>query len=218
MKRDLEHITIPGEHEARDRAWRIARTAFVEREHVQRRPRTWRIALGAGIATAALLAVLSPPGRAVLDNIREAVGVEHAQPALFSLPARGRLLVASDAGIWVVQQDGSKRLLGRYQEASWSPFGRFVIAARENELAALEPDGTIRWTLARRDVSAPRWAGTNADTRIAYVDRTGIRIVAGDGTGDRLLVRGGSGPLGWRPGPRFVLAYATSGGVRVIDA
>src|SRR3954465_4352500 len=124
MRRALEHIAIPGEHEARERAWPIAHAAFLEREHAQRRPRTLRIALGAGVATAALLGILSPPGRAVLDNIREAVGVEHAQPALFSLPARGRLLVASDAGIWVVQQDGSKRLLGRYQEASWSPFGR----------------------------------------------------------------------------------------------
>ena len=87
-----------------------------------------------------------------------------------------------------MQQDGSKRLLGQYREASWSPFGRFVVAARENELAALEPDGDVRWTLARPGVRFPRWTGTETDTRIAYVDRTGIRVVAGDGTGDRLLV------------------------------
>jgi hypothetical protein len=218
VKRDLERIAIPGEHEARERAWRVAEAAFVEREGVERRPRRWRIALSIGVATAAVLAVVSPPGRAVLDDIRAVVGVERAEPALFSLPAKGRLLVASDAGIWVVQHDGSKRLLGRYREASWSPFGRFVVVARENELAALEPDGNIRWTLARRNVSSPRWTGTAADTRIAYVDRTGIRVVAGDGTGDRLLVRAGGGPLAWRPGPRFVLAYSAPGGVRVVDA
>ena len=115
----------------------------------------WRPAIVVVAVVAALAAVLSPPGRAVLDEIRDAVGVEHPQPALFSLPAPGRLLVASDAGIWVVQQDGSKRLLGPYREASWSPFGRFVVAARENELAALEPDGSVRWTLAASGCSLP---------------------------------------------------------------
>jgi hypothetical protein len=218
VKRDLEHIAIPGEHEARERAWQVAKAAFVEREGVERRPRIWRIALSVGVATVAVLAFVSPPGRAVLEDIRAVVGVERAEPALFSLPAKGRLLVASDAGIWVVQHDGSKRLLGPYREGSWSPFGRFVVVARENELAALEPDGNVRWTLARPNVSSPRWTGSDADTRIAYVDRTGIRVVAGDGTGDRLLVRAGSGPLAWRPGPRFVLAYSAPGRVRVVDA
>ncbi len=217
MKRDLERIAVPGEHEARERAWRVAEAAFAERESVEGRPRLWRLAIGVAVATAAILAVLSTPGRAVLDDIRAVVGVERAQPALFSLPTKGRLLVTSDAGIWVVQQDGSKRLLGRYREGSWSPLGRFLVVARENELAALEPDGKVRWTLARRNVSSPRWTGTDIDTRIAYVDRAGIRVVAGDGTGDRLLVRGGRGPLAWRPGPGFVLAYSTPGTVRVMD-
>jgi hypothetical protein len=164
-------------------------------------------------------AALSPPGQAVLDEVREVVGVERAQPALFSLPARGRLLLASDAGVWAVQQDGSKRLLGPYREANWSPFGRFVVVARDNELAALEPDGDVRWTLARRGVRSPRWAGSETDTRIAYVDRTGIRVVAGDGLGDRLLVAGARGPLAWRPGPGFELAYADRRGrVVLLDA
>src|SRR5919108_369433 len=52
-------------------------------------------------------------------ELHETVGIEHAQPALFSLPSPGRLLVASDAGVWVVREDGSKRLLGPYREASW---------------------------------------------------------------------------------------------------
>ena len=37
-------------------------------------------------------------------------------PALFSLPAPGRLLVSADSGVWVVDQDGSRRLLGDYRE------------------------------------------------------------------------------------------------------
>ena len=159
MKSELERVEIPGEHEARERTWSVAATAFSERQPVERDRRMLKPAVAIAFAVAALAAVLSPPGRAVLDEIREVVGVERAQPALFSLPAPGRLLVSSDAGVWVVQQDGSKRLLGDYREASWSPFGRFVVAARENELAALEPDGDVRWTLARPGVRSPRWGG-----------------------------------------------------------
>jgi hypothetical protein len=219
VKHELQRIEIPGEHEARERTWVVVESAFAERQPVPRSSHWPRVAAIAVALAALLAAVASPPGQAVLDEIREVVGVERAQPALFSLPAPGRLLVASDAGVWVVQGDGSKRLLGDYREASWSPFGRFVVAARENELAALEPDGHVRWTLARRDVRFPRWTGSETDTRIAYADRTGIRIVPGDGSGDRLLVPGAGGPLAWRPGAAFQLAYADRRGrVVLIDA
>ncbi len=218
MKRELERIEIPGENEARARSWTILEAAFPEREPVEHRRRMLRPVVVVAVAAALLAAVLSPPGRAVLGEIRETVGVERAQPALFSLPAPGRLLVASDAGVWVVQEDGSKRLLGPYREASWSPFGRFVVATRENELAALEPDGDVRWTLARPGVRSPRWTGTDTDTRIAYVDRTGLRVVAGDGTGDRLLASArpptclGPGPFTSRPrNSGLVLADADTG-------
>jgi hypothetical protein len=110
----------------------------------------------------------------------------------------------------VVEQDGSKRLLGDYREASWSPLGRFVVAAKENELAALERDGDVRWTLARPGVRSPRWTGTDVDTRIAYIDRTGLRVVAGDGTDDRLLVPGFRGMIAWKPGRPFTLAYVST--------
>jgi hypothetical protein len=217
MKRELERIEIPGEHESRERAWALAQSAFAHRSPVERHPRYVAVAVAVGVVLAVVSAGFSSPGKAVLDQIREAVGVENAAPALFSLPSPGRLLVHSDRGIWVVQQDGSRRLLGRYREASWSPFGRYVVAARANELAALEPDGTVRWTLARPGVSSPRWTGTQTDTRIAYVDRSGIRVVAGDGTGDRLLVRGAQGPLAWQPGSRRVLAEIAGPEVRVQD-
>lgn len=217
MKRDLERVEIPEEHGARERAWKVLQSAFADREPVEHRPNRLRPALAFAAALAVVAAALSPPGRAVIDEIREAVGVKRAQPALFSLPAPGKLLVASDEGVWVVQQDGSKRLLGDYREASWSPYGRFVVAARANELAALEPDGDVRWTLARPGVRSPRWTGTEADTRIAYIDRTGLRVIAGDGSGDRLLARGASGPLAWQPGGDFVLAYVASRDIVVFD-
>ena len=216
MRRELERIEIPGEHGARARTWSVVARAFHERPPTRQRAEWPRLAAVAIALAALAAAALSSPGRAVLDEVREVVGVERAQPALFSLPAEGRLLVASDAGVWVVQQDGSKRLLGSYREASWSPFGRFVVAARENELAALEPDGDVRWTLARPGVRFAVWTGSETDTRIAYVDRTGVRVVAGDGTGDRLVARGGGGPLRWRPGRRFELVYVDAQGRTVV--
>jgi hypothetical protein len=220
MRRELERIDIPGEHEARGRAWSVVSGAFAEREPTPPEHHRLRLAVVIAIVAALLAAALSPPGRAVLDEIREAVGVEHAQPALFSLPAEGRLLVASDPGVWVVDEDGSKRLLGDYRDATWSPFGRFVGATRANELAALEPGGDVRWTLARHGVSFPRWSGTDIDTRIAYLVGRRPRVVAGDGTADESLCSTSSrrAAAAWRPGAGFVIAVlAPSGAVRVLD-
>jgi hypothetical protein len=210
VRRELESVSIRGEAEARERARAVVLSAFAEREPVPRRSQWPRVAAVA-VALAALGAVvLSSPGRAVLHELREVVGVKRAQPALFSLPAPGRLLVSSDAGVWVVERDGSKRLLGDYREASWSPFGRYVVAAKENELAALERDGDVRWTLARRGVISPRWTGTDVDTRIAYLTSGALHIVAGDGTGDvdltGLHAAGRIAPA-WRPGRGFVLGF-----------
>jgi hypothetical protein len=83
-----------------------------------------------------------------------------------------------------------------------------VVAAKRNELAALEPGGDVRWTLARRDVRFPRWTGTDVDTRIAYLSGAALRVVAGDGRDDRPLVRAVR-PVApaWRPGGGFVVTY-----------
>jgi hypothetical protein len=214
----LERVDVPGAEAARERARAVVLASFTQREPVsevrRRRPFVLVLAL---VGAAVVLAAASPPGRAVIDRVREVVGVERAQTALFSLPAPGRLLVVSDGGLWVVQPDGSRRRLGAYRAASWSPFGRFVVATRANELAALEPDGDVRWTLARPAATDAAWAGTRSDTRIAYADRSGIRLVAGDGTGDRLLIPAASGPVAWRPGGSGQLAFVSAGGVRVVD-
>jgi hypothetical protein len=217
VREALEQIAVPGDDGARDRAHAVVRAAFDVREPVPRHRRPGLVAIAAAAVAALALAVASPPGRAVVDRMREIVGVEHAQPALFSLPGGGRLLVTEGDGVWVVDANGKKRLLDGYDEASWSPFGRFVVATRANELAALEPEGDVRWTLARPGVRSPVWSGSPTDTRIAYLDRTGIRVVAGDGTGDRLLAPAESGPLAWRPGPGHVLAYASASEIRIQD-
>jgi hypothetical protein len=206
-----------------DRAWEVVRRAFEEHVPTPRRDRSRSVAALALIAAVAVAAAAaSPPGRAVLDTIREKVGVENAAPALFSLPAPGRLLVVSAEGPWIVQADGAKRRLGDWHDASWSPFGRFVVASSTNELAALEPDGDVHWTLARPQIAVPRWGGSRADTRIAYLTRARLHVVAGDGTGDADRT-GGAGAArvapAWRPGATHVLAYVSSpGGVEFVDA
>lgn len=212
MRRELERIEVPGEHEAHERSWQVVRAAFGERESAPRR-RSWKPFAAVAVALVAVAGLLSPPGRAVLDDIREVVGVENAQPALFSLPTGGRLLVGADSGAWVVDRDGSKRLLGRYADASWSPFGRYVVASRRNGLVALEPDGDIRWTLARAAVGAPSWGGSRTDTRIAYLSGTTLRVVAGDGDGDRLVATGAARvtPV-WLPRAPHALTYAARDG------
>jgi hypothetical protein len=210
VRNELERIEIPNEHEARERTRDVVLAAFRDREPA-RRPRSWKPLVALAVVAAAVAGLLSPPGRAVLDEIREVVGVEHAQPALFSLPTGGRLLVTGDSGAWVVERDGSKRRLGAYGDASWSPFGRFVAVSRRNELAALEPDGDVRWSLARPATTSPRWTGSANDTRIAYVTDSRLHVVAGDGSRD---VDAGGGPApaagvapAWRPGRSFELSY-----------
>lgn len=216
MKAALERVLIPDAELARERARFVALAAFAQREPMPPRRRGPQMALGVAIAAAIGLAALSPPGRAVVDRVREVVGVERAQPALFSLPTSGRLLVASDPGVWVVEQDGSKRLLPGYREASWSPFGRFIVATGMNELAALEPDGDLLWTLARPEVRSPRWTGTATDTRIAYISAGSLHVVGGDGRGDAELDPDvqAVAPT-WRPGEGFVVTYVDGRGAVV---
>ena len=211
LRRALLSAPVPDEAEAAERTLATVRAAFKEREPVARPVRHVRPLLAFAVAAALVAAALTPPGRAIVDEMREAfVGVKEAKPALFSVRGGGRLLVESDSGPWVVNSDGSKRLLGPYREASWSPFGRFVVVARGDELAALEPDGNVRWKLSRPNVRFPRWGGSRNDTRIAYLTGGHLHVVAGDGTGDvdagGLPTAARVGPA-WRPGSRHVVSY-----------
>jgi hypothetical protein len=219
VMRELSRFRAPGEAEAQERGWRVVQAAYAEPRPGRSRRIPRRAALVLAVLAAAAALALTSPGQAVLDSVREAIGVEHAQPALFSLPAPGSLLVtASPGGAWVVHADGSKRRLGAFANASWSPFGRFVVVARQSELAALEPDGSVRWSLARPHVQFPRWGGSANDTRIAYLSGDDLRVVAGDGTEDRLLGRGVDRVApAWRPGSGFVLAFARAGNVQAVD-
>ena len=212
----------PLEREAEERTWDVVRGAWAERPRgVYSRPRRWPLlALAAAVVAAA--AAFSSPGRAVLGSLKHAVrGEKNAKPALFSLPSGGRLLVDSARGAWVVQADGSKRLLRGYRDASWSPHGLYLAAVHGNEIRALEPDGAVHWSVARPGrLAFPRWSdATPPCCRIAYLAGRRLRVVNGNGTGDRLLAAGVL-PVApaWRP-HTHVLAYANAGGaVRLVDA
>jgi hypothetical protein len=218
VKRELERIEIPGEHEARERAWKLVRAAYAERERQPRRV-SWRPLALAAAAAALAAAIVSPPGRSLVGEIRDVVGVSSADDALFALPTTGRLLVTSDSGVWVVSHDGSKRLLGSYDDAAWSPFGRFVVVSGGDELATFETDGDRRWSLARPAVRLPSWGGTRANTRIAYLSGGALHVVAGDGTGDFVVGPAARVRPRWRTGPGFVVDYVGSNGeLRAYDA
>lgn len=215
-------IPVPDELEAQRRTWAIVRAAYAEREPMPRRGRRLRLLVVVAVIACLAAAALSPPGRAVGGWIRDRVaGEEKAEPALFSLPAAGRLLVVSEQGPWIVRPDGSKRLLGDYEDASFSPNARFVVVTDGLRVLALELDGDPRWSLSRpTPVADARWA-PNPGFRVAYREGETVRVVVGDGTRDRLLAEDVA-PVApaWLPvDGRTVVAYAgTDGRVHVVEA
>src|ERR671937_150998 len=158
-------------------------------------------------------------GLAVWGSLRDAVrGAQNTRPALFSLPVpRSRLLVNSAEGAWVVQSDGSKRLLDGYREASWSPHGLYLAAVHGDELRALEPNGDVHWSIGRATLASPRWSSHgNGDERVAYLAGSTLRVIGGDGRGDHALGRHVSAVApAWRP-RTHVVAYANGGGGLIV--
>jgi dipeptidyl aminopeptidase/acylaminoacyl peptidase len=219
----FSNTRAPDEEGAEERSWSVVHAAFNDSDRVPAHRHWNRLRVAVAVLTLAALAAaaLSPAGEAIGDWVRDVVkpGRKAAERALVSLPAPGRLLVISDQGPWIVQKDGSKRLLGRYDDASWSPHGLFVVATSSNQVVAVEPDGHVRWSLGRAGpVRRARWSPDGF--RIAYLDGQSLRVVAGDGTGDRSLARhvAPTAPA-WRPGAGHVLAFADwQGRVRVVRA
>jgi hypothetical protein len=226
VKRDrlrelLRDAPVPEEREAEERGLRIISAAFRERTPTPRSQPRARLALALAAALALPALVLSPAGGSVRDWIGDVFepGVEDAEPVLTRLPGGGRLLVDSAQGPWLVHPDGSRRLLGDYEEAGWSPRGLYVVAVKDRTLVALEPDGDPRWSLSRpQPIADPRWSSFPG-YRIAYRAGDSLRVVAGDGTDDALLARGVKPiPPSWRPGPAHVLAYVDGGGaLRIVN-
>jgi hypothetical protein len=208
----------PGEREAGDRSWDIVRDAYEERIRVPRK-RDWRPIAIAAAGAVVVAGAVTPPGHAVFGSLRDVVrGEPNAAPALFSLPTpHTRLLVNSGQGAWVVQSDGSKRLLDGYRDASWSPHGLYLIALNGNELRALEPNGDVHWSVGRAGVASPSWSNEGTgDERVAYLAHSTLRVIGGDGRGDRALARGVARVApAWRP-RTHVLAYVDDTGKIVV--
>ncbi len=217
----LHEAPVPGAEEAEGRGRRLAETAFEQRQPRERRPALPRLALSLAVATLLAALLLTPAGAKVRDWVDDAltVGVDDAEPALTEIPGGGRLLVSTPQGSWVVQPDGSRRLLGAYPEATWSPRGLFVGAASGHTLSAVEPDGTVRWSLsADAPASDARWSPSGI--RIAYRAGHALRVVAGDGTGDMLLDRD-TAPVApaWLPLGPHLLAYVDGEGMlRIVNS
>lgn len=216
VRRALQRIQAPDELDAQRRAWPVVQAGFKAREPVTWPRRRLHPLLAAAAVIVLLAAAISPPGRALVGSVRDAVTNEKvkAQPALTSLPAPGVLLVNSRTGPWLVRFDGSTRQLGPWWEGSWSPQARFVAVTRAHRLAAIDPDdkGAIRWSLSRSGaVRAARWSPDGF--RVAYLNGRELRVVAGDGTGDGVLQEAvGRTPPAWRPGEEHVVAFSTADG------
>ncbi len=215
-KRKVKDFRAPDETGAERRAWGAVRTAYLERVPTARRRSRWRLAVGPAVAVLVGALALSPAGARVGRLITRALGVQHAAPALFALPSPGRILVSGAGGTWTAASDGSARRLGPWEQASWSPHGLFVAVAGGNRLAAVDPHGTVRWTLARPAISDPRWFSPTG-YRVAYLSAGALRVVAGDGTEDHLLAAGVADVApAWRPGHPYQLAYMTRRGALVV--
>jgi hypothetical protein len=223
LRHRLEQAPLPDADDAERRAWAVVRSAAPAP-----RPRRWRRrgSLAALVAAVGLTIAVTPPGAAVGEWVRDRVDppARELQPAATPanrLPTAGRLLVRDARGIAVVAHDGSRTRLGRYDGATWSPHGRFVAAWHGTRLTALTPAGEVRWQIdAPARVRAARWS-PGLGYRIAYLtDGNRLRVVAGDGTGDRPLAATDGAIAAWRPGSDRALAFLTSAGrleVRDVD-
>jgi len=238
LDRALHEAPIPVPPDAEERGRRMVEAAYAERKsgselwgamaprtsEGRRRQPLPRLALALGIATLLAALLLSPAGAAVRDWVGDVVETPapKPEPELAHIPGGGRLLVQSAAGPWVVQPDGSRRLLGDYEEATWSPRGLFVAVAKGRTLSAVEPGGNPHWSLtAEHRVRDPRWSPWSPSCcRIAYRSGEELWVVAGDGTGDRLLSRS-SAPVApaWSPLGDAGLAYVSRGGaLRIVNS
>jgi len=220
----LREVPIPEAEAAERRGQALVTAAFAECAAGDRAPRHRaslpRLVLALAIASLLAALLLTPAGAAVRDWVDDVftAGVRDAEPALTRIPGGGRLLVQSDAGPWVVKADGSRRLLGRYREATWSPRGLYVGTASGRTLSAVQPDGTPRWSLSPGGVvSVPRWSPSGF--LIAFRAGDSLRVTAADGNEDVLLAgHTGALPPAWSARGLALLAYVDAGGVlRIAD-
>ena len=226
LERRLRELGAPDEPGALERGLEVIRAAHAgERRMPSRRRPALRAGFAAVIAALAAALMLTPAGASVRDWIEEAVTVEEQRIPPLRLPAEGAILTVNDDGAWVLAADGSRRRLGDYEQATFSPNALNVAAVSGDELLAVDPRGELQWSISKpgRRITDPAWAPSAL--RIAYRAGPQLRIVEGDGSPDRLVAaRVEPVAPAWRPHvpgepERDVLAYAEAGGgVRILDA
>lgn len=245
LNRALRDAPIPEASDAEERGRRIVEAAYAERRRSERGglENRWpwpRLVLPLGLATVIAALLLTPAGATVRDWVDEAIsnGAPRPEPTLAKIPGGGKLLVQTGEGPWVVEPDGSRRLLGDYESASWSPHGLFVVAAKGRTMTAVEPDGTLRWSTTSgkrvafpgRRIATPIWSPSGE--QIAYRSGFDLRVIAGDGTEDRLLAGSIAADTppdamvspayvtpAWDPTGADALAYVTGAGrLRILDS
>ncbi|MDE3129525.1 MAG: hypothetical protein KGL16_00065 [Acidobacteriota bacterium] len=217
-ERALSRFQAPDELGAQERAWGVVRAAHQQRAPRRALGRALRRPLGVGLTSlaAAGLVALSPAGATVGRLVDRALGVHDAASAMVPLPTGGRLLVSGSSGTWIVSADGSARRIGPWQGASWSPHGLYLAVAAHGRLTAISTRGILQWQLHEPAVSDPRWYPPSG-YRVAYLSRGELRLVAGNGTGDRVLATGVARVApAWRPAHPYQLAYVTVGGRLVV--
>ncbi|MDE3133528.1 MAG: hypothetical protein KGL15_05640 [Acidobacteriota bacterium] len=170
----------------------------------------------AAAVMAAGAVALSPAGATVGRLVDRALGVDHAASTMVALPTGGRLLVSGLHGTWMVAANGTARRIGPWRAASWSPHGLYLAVDADGGLAAVNTRGVLQWRLAAPDVSDPRWYPPSG-YRVAYLSGDELRVVAGDGSGDRLLAAHVAHVApAWRPGHPYQLAYIAADGRLVL--
>lgn len=193
-----------------------------------------RLALVAVLVAAGLLVALTPAGAEMGDWIEDRFTKDsgrESRPSFADLPKGGSVLALTRAGAYAVRPDGGTQWLGSFSEAGWSPRGLHAIGVDGRRLIAVDPTGTPKWTLAGpRRVHHPAWS-LGEGFWVAYLaadpGRPGSVLRAVDGRGDpttdkRLRRRAAAVTPAWRPGPGYVMTYATAepaaGAVETLDA
>ncbi|MGE0066590.1 MAG: hypothetical protein AB7T48_04475 [Solirubrobacterales bacterium] len=223
LKTLLREAPIPASEEVERRGLEVVEAAYAARQPGHSHVSLPRLAIALAVVALLGALLLSPAGAAVRDWVDDAftTQVKRQGPGLAEIPGGGRLLVQSRSGPWVVQADGSRRLLGDFDTATWSPHGLYVAAAAGHTLTALEPDGTPRWSLtASGRVFGPRWSPSAYPYRIAYRSGNSLRVTAADGTGDHPVApRVAAVSPAWSPFGLPQLAYVdTAGRLRIADS
>lgn len=221
---------LPGPSaEATERARRAALDALPEAVPRPRRRRRALLAVGLAAALAIATAGIA---LATTGRLEVRVGSDTPSERVAAAPPVGRIVLPEGVGgiaaiaggrLWMASRTGFRVEGLAVTAAELSPNARYAAAGIGDSLVVLAPDGRRPWSLpVGGRVMAAAWRPNPLPTEIAYVVRRGgrheLRLVEGDGDGDRLLDPSVA-PVrpSWSSDSRSLAYVTTSGRVRVRD-